>query len=59
MNLNDFAAIVNMFGMALVLIFNIRWGGRPARNMVVGGIGLAMIFAAAATHLALWASGRT
>jgi hypothetical protein len=59
MNLNDVAAIVNIVGVMLVAIFAIRWRGRPARNTVVGGIGLAMIFVAAATHLALWFSGRS
>lgn len=58
MNFNDVAAIVNIFGVMLVVIFFIRWGGRPPRNRVVGSIGLAMIFIAAATHLALWISSR-
>jgi hypothetical protein len=57
-NLNDVAAIVNIVGVTLVAIFTIRWGGRPPRNRVVGYIGLAMIFVAAVTHLALWFSGR-
>ena len=58
MNLNDVAAIVNIVGVTLVVIFNVRWGGRPPRNRVVGNIGLAMIFVAAVTHLALRFSGR-
>jgi hypothetical protein len=58
MNLNDVAAIVNILGVMLAVIFAIRWGGRPPRNRVVGTIGLAMIFVASATHLALWYSGR-
>ena len=58
MNLNDVAAIVNIVGVMLVVIFTIRWRGRPPRNRVVGNIGLAMIFVGAVTHLALWVSGR-
>lgn len=58
MNLHDVAAIVNIVGVALVVIFTIRWGGRPPRNKAVGNIGLVMIFVAAATHLALRFSGR-
>jgi len=58
MNFNDIAAIVNIVGVTLVVIFTIRWGGRPPRNRVVGNIGLAMIFVAAVTHLTLWFSGR-
>lgn len=58
MNLNDVAAIVNIVGVMLVVIFTIRWGGRPPRNRVVGNIGFAMILVASATHLALWVSGR-
>ncbi|MEA3037057.1 MAG: hypothetical protein QOH04_2834 [Sphingomonadales bacterium] len=58
MSLNDVAAIVNIVGVMLVVIFTIRWRGRPPRNRVVGSIGLAMIFVAAVTHLALWFSGR-
>lgn len=58
MNLNDVAAIVNIVGVMLVVIFTIRWGGRPPRNRVVGNIGFAMILVASATHLALWFSGR-
>ena len=56
--LDDFSAVLNLAGVMLVLIFTIRWGGRPGRNMLVGNIGFAMIFVAAASHLALWASGR-
>ena len=59
MNLNDVAAIVNIVGVTLVAIFTVRWGGRPPRNRLVGNIGLAMIFLAGATHLALWFSGRS
>jgi hypothetical protein len=59
MNLNDFAAIVNIIGVILALIFAVRWRGRPPRNSVVGNIGLAMIFVASVTHLVLWFSGRT
>jgi hypothetical protein len=59
MNLNDVAAIVNLVGVALVVIFTVRWGGRPPRNTVVGNIGIAMIVVGALTHLALWFSGRT
>jgi hypothetical protein len=58
MSLNDVAAIVNIVGVMLVVIFAIRWRGRPPRNIVVGNIGLAMIFVGAATHLALWFSRR-
>ncbi|MDB5674991.1 MAG: hypothetical protein JWM65_1973 [Sphingomonas bacterium] len=58
MSLNDVAAIVNIVGVILVLIFTVRWGGRPPRNIVVGNIGLAMIFVAAVTHLTLRFSGR-
>jgi hypothetical protein len=58
MNLNDVAAIVNIVGVMLVVIFSIRWGGRPPRNRAVGSIGLAMIFVASVTHLALWISSR-
>lgn len=58
MNLNDVAAIVNIVGVALVVIFTVRRGGRPPRNRVVGNIGLAMIFVGAVTHLALRFSGR-
>jgi hypothetical protein len=58
MNLNDVAAIVNIVGVMLVVIFAIPWGGRPPRNKAVGNIGLAMIVVASVTHLALWASGR-
>ena len=59
MNLNDIAAIVNIVGVILVVIFTVRWGGRPPRNRVVGNIGIAMIVVAAVTHLVLWFSGRT
>ena len=59
MNLNDVAAIVSIVGVMLVLIFTVRWGGRPSRNAVVGNIGIAMIVVAGVTHLALWFSGRT
>ena len=59
MSLNDIAAIVNFAGIALVLIFRIRWGGRPPRNPMVGNIGIAMILVASAAHLALWFSGRS
>jgi hypothetical protein len=59
MNLNDVAAIVNIVGIMLVLIFTVRWGGRPSRNRMVGNIGIAMIVVAAATHLALWFSARS
>ena len=59
MSLNDVAAIVNVVGVMLVLIFTVRWGGRPARNTAVGNIGIAMIVVASVTHLALWFSGRT
>ena len=58
MNLNDVAAIVNIVGVMLVVIFTIRWGGRPSRNTVIGNIGLAMIIVASVTHLALWVSVR-
>lgn len=58
MNLNDVAAVVNIVGVMLVVIFTIRWGGRPPRNRVVGNIGFAMILVASVTHLALWFSGR-
>ena len=58
MSLNDVAAIVNAVGIMLVLIFTVRWGGRPSRNRMVGNIGIAMIVLAAVTHLALWLSGR-
>ncbi len=59
MSLNDVAAIVNIVGVMLVLIFTVRWGGRPSRNSALGNIGIAMIVVAALTHLALWFSGRT
>lgn len=59
MSLNDIAAIVNIVGITLVLIFTVRWGGRPPRNRMVGNIGFAMIVVAGVTHLALWFSGRT
>jgi hypothetical protein len=58
MSLNDVAAIVNIAGVMLVVIFTVRWGGRPPRSRMVGNIGLAMILVASATHLALWGSGR-
>jgi hypothetical protein len=58
MRLNDVAAIANIVGVTLVVIFTIPWRGRPPRNRVVGNIGLAMIFVAAVTHLTLWFSGR-
>ena len=58
MSLNDIAAIVNIVGVMLVVIFTVRWGGRPPRNSVVGNIGIAMIVVASVTHLALWFSGR-
>jgi len=59
MKLNDVAAIVNIVGITLVLIFTVQWGGRPARNRMVGNIGITMIVVAGLTHLALWFSGRT
>ena len=59
MSLNDIAAIVNIVGITLVLIFTVQWGGHPPRNKMVGNIGVAMIIVAAVTHLALWFSGRT
>lgn len=59
MNLNDVAAIINIVGITLVLIFTVRWRGRPARNPMVGNIGIAMIVMGAVTHLVLWFSGRT
>ena len=59
MSINDVAAIVNIVGIMLVLIFTVRWGGRPPRNSVVGNIGIAMIVVASVAHLALWFSGRT
>ena len=59
MSFNDVAAIVNIVGVVLVLIFTVRWGGRPARNPALGNIGIAMIVIASVTHLALWLSGRT
>ena len=58
MNLNDVAAIVNVVGVMLVLIFTVRWRGRPPRNAVVGNIGIAMIVVGAVTHLVLWLSSR-
>ena len=59
MSLNDVAGIVNIVGVMLVVIFTVRWGGRPPRNSLVGNIGIAMIVAASVTHLALWFSART
>ena len=59
MTINDVAAIVNIVGVMLVLIFTVRWGGRPPRNSAIGNIGIAMIVVGAVTHLALWFSGRT
>ena len=60
MSINDVAGIVNIVGVMLVLIFTVRWGGRPPRkNSVVGNMGIAMIVVASVTHLALWFSGRT
>ncbi len=50
MSLNDVAAIVNIVGIVLVLIFTVRWGGRPSRNRMVGNIGFAMIVVAGVTH---------
>jgi hypothetical protein len=58
MTLNDVAAIVNIVGIMHVLIFTVRWGGRPSRNTMVGNIGIAMVVVAGVTHLALWFSGR-
>jgi hypothetical protein len=58
MRLNDVAAIANIVGVTLVVIFTIPWRGRPPRNRMVGNIGLAMIVVAAVTHLTLWFSGR-
>lgn len=59
MSLNDVAAIVNIVGVMLVVIFTVRWGRRPPRNSVVGLIGIALIVVASVAHLALWFSGRT
>ncbi len=59
MSLNDIAAIVNVVGVMLVVIFTVRWGGRPPRNTVVGNMGIVMIVVASVTHFALWFSGRT
>ena len=59
MSLNDIAAILNIVGITLVLIFTVQWRGRPPRNKMVGNIGVAMIIVGAVTHLALWFSGRT
>jgi hypothetical protein len=59
MSFNDVAAIVNIVGVMLVVIFTVRWGGRPPRNTVVGNIGIAMIVVAAAAHLALWFGARS
>ena len=58
MSVSDVAALVNLVGIMLVLIFTVRWGGRPSRNRMVGNIGIAIIVLAGVTHLAIWLSGR-
>jgi hypothetical protein len=59
MSLNDLAAILNIVGITLVLIFTVQWRGRPPRSKMIGNVGVAMIVVGAATHLALWFTGRT
>ena len=58
MSLNDVAAIVNVVGVMLVLIFTVQKKSHPPQNKTVGNIGIAMIVVGAVTHLVLWFSGR-